>query len=154
MIRRWRRWWHAGEDGATAVYGNNFLWLVLFLLFIVVACSVLGLALNGEGVLILVVVTLLPVAFIFPTGMARVAIIFTETAVIYRPYFGRPKEAPYAEIVNVRRIFIPGFRMNYHALELKLASGEILRWDLMVSYPNEVLERLERSAGKSVEQSR
>jgi hypothetical protein len=146
-------WWHAGEERAVTIHGTDIAGPLAIRLF----GAVLGVAylfvLLPDQILIVALITVLAAALlsIIPITQGRKAIILTPTSVVYRNSWSKPQEIPFAEIVRMKRVNLPGYRATRPGLRLELASGDWACMYLTVKNPNEALHRLMECTRKAIE---
>jgi hypothetical protein len=145
------KWWRAGEEGAVAVYRRDMVVPVIGM-SLIASLILAGFYFLGNSLQWSAVVTGLIAAIPVTTAIAygRIAMIFTETAVLYRAISGPPRQVPFQTIVkikNVTNVDYPGLAGFGRGIVLYLDSGETLNWRLGINNENEALERLGRATG-------
>jgi hypothetical protein len=152
LTNDFRRWLHAGEQGAVVVYSKPFGWRLLFQGSITVSWLLIP-SLHRLPILPIVMGALM-----LPRTLAegRRAIIFTQTEIIYRPPFARPCHFTIGCIQRIKRRRVT----VYSGLEpspvpgvaMTLASGvkELLPLDFKDRA--EILRRLSSVTGKAIEE--
>jgi hypothetical protein len=138
----YRRWRHAGEEGAIAIYAASCRSLPVF-----IPALAASLCLAVLHLLLFSVVALsIAVAAAGDLRNLRRAIIFTPEAVRYRPTFASLREIPKKAIFVVRRTAITEgtYRAMFNVLaaELTLPYGEVCILPLNMDKGEEALRRL------------
>jgi hypothetical protein len=146
-IRWYRRWRHAGEEGALAIYAASCWGVPVLLAATAVGVGVILLRLGLPWIVPLSIAA----ATVHDLDNFRRAIIFTPTSVRFRPTFGRLREIPVKDIFLVRRAAVregsSRTPMNVLAAELTLPYGETLLISLSMDKGEEALQRLIETAG-------
>ena len=140
----YRRWRHAGEEGAIAVYGYPTSWRTpLALVGTLVALILFLLHLQYFAIVILIVAfQAIPYLSRF-----RKAVILTPTVVRIRPSLGEVWEFPFWFVKRVKRTNITEMiswkvPIDVPAVELILGDGQRLLVSLNVPNGEELLQRL------------
>jgi hypothetical protein len=143
------KWWRAGEEGAVVVYRkHNDVVLILLFVFCCVSGGICW-QLFPEYPLL----PFIPVVVCAPImAGCRIAIIFTPTAVIYRPDFGHPTRILFTGITSMRKVEIPSnwSKARFPGLLLELSLGQSLPMRLDMPRSNEILDRLRQATGNQV----
>jgi hypothetical protein len=155
-VTRFHAWWHAGEDGAVAVYTRTRGVLVI------------GLVMAFWAIAAIVCWNLFPqyLAIPFAFGVIefgqavaaqRMAIIFTPTEVIYRPQISPPIRVPLKAIVSMRRTslvytlpLLSFRRYPKPAIALVLLLGQETVIPVDFSASGEIFRRLREATGMPI----
>ena|ERR1700733_8633826 len=131
-------WWSEGEAGARTIYRQSYTG---FLATAAISAAILGLFPRTWYVLTLCI--LIPCrAFL----ERRRAVIFTDTALIYRPAFSHVVDIPFSHIESVEKSTVPvSFWMRsqlFKGLRIRLKDGKEILVPLDFPRSSDISQRL------------
>jgi hypothetical protein len=150
-MKKFRRWWHAGEEGALAVHTRPFRARVLLLCIVIVACWAYFPVMQKYP-LCLLLAALLAVPRSVAEG--RRAIVFTDTEVRYRPPFAEPWRVRMADIQSLKPFKVTLFTLSrphrVPGILLTMSGGESIALPLDFMERDEIVQRITAATGKVI----
>ena len=145
-----RHWWQAGEEHAVMKYQKQNGSDVLFCLFLI---AVLWLILGPNYVGLKAALALMIFAEVVLER--RIAILFTNSEVIYRPMLRTPRRIRFEHVVEIRKATVHrrslGAFVGFEpGVVLRILGGEVLTWPLPFARSDEILQQLARLTGRPI----
>lgn len=140
MAGKFHDWWHAGEEGAIAIYGSDsrvYLVIAGFCFLTAVAMTIIG---WWRPVVLLVTLGVIGVS------SSRYAIIFTASEFVVRPGFGDATRILYSSITRMTS----GYSGKQPAVILQLPFGQTYTLNPDVIDAQQMLQRLQQITGKQI----
>jgi hypothetical protein len=152
-ITKFRSWFHAGEEGALAVYTKPYRMNLVIQSVGLLAFWAVFPVLQGYSLGLMSIA-----AYALPRVVAegRRAIVFSDSEFIYRPPFAPPVRVPFVQVLHFRRSKVTVsylLRLGFvNGIIVTLVEGSELAFPLDFKERDEILQRLISLTGKAIDE--